>query len=49
MADTTPEVKLEKQLRKVVRSYGGDCVKFEAEKGLPDRVIWLPESCMFFV
>lgn len=49
MPDTTLEVNLERRLRDYVRRMGGSCTKFEAEKGLPDRIITLPGGTAFFV
>lgn len=49
MPDTTLEVVLERRLRDYVRGLGGNCIKFEAEKGLPDRIITLPGFVSFFV
>lgn len=49
MPDTTLEVNLERRLREYLKSMGGSCTKFEAEKGLPDRIITLPGGLAMFV
>ena len=51
MTDNTAESKLDARLRKIVLAMGGSCIKFEAEKGMPDRVITLPppDNSTFFV
>lgn len=49
MQDKKLEVKIEADLRKLIKFLGGFCYKFEAEKGLPDRVIGLPGGPTLFV
>ena len=49
MKDDTLERYLEGRLRKAVHEFGGMCIKFEAEKGLPDRIITLPGGATLFV